>query len=226
MPASSRNSAADVVVIGAGAAGLAAADALARAGREVLVLEARDRVGGRCWTRRMSGLAVPVELGAEFIHGEAAETHRLLARAGIAAVDSVRSQRWADRGRLRAVDAFAEAQRAVRGVELERDVSFDALLSRRRLSKKTEVFARAMVQGFDAADPRRVSAASIVEEWGEGGELGASQPRPAGGYGPLLDWLAGSLVARGVRLRLQCTVRALSWRRGACKPRSSAAFFR
>ena len=215
MPASRRSSGADIVVIGAGAAGLAAADELVRAGRDVLLLEARSRVGGRCWTRRMSGLAVPVELGAEFIHGEAAETHGLLARAGVAAVDSVRSQRWADRGRLRRVDAFAEAQRAVRGASIDGDISFDALLRGRRLPGKTRIFARAMVEGFDAADPRRVSARAIAEEWGEAGALGASQPRPAGGYGPLLDWLAGSLVARGARLRLQCAVRSLSWRRGA-----------
>ena len=65
----------DVIVVGAGAAGLAAAAALAQAGRSVLVLEARERVGGRCWTRRMPGLDVPVELGAEFIHGEAQATH-------------------------------------------------------------------------------------------------------------------------------------------------------
>ena len=77
-------------MIGAGAAGLAAAHELTRAGRSVLVLEARDRVGGRCWTRRMPGLEIPVELGAEFIHGEAQVTHALLKKAGLTAVDSVR----------------------------------------------------------------------------------------------------------------------------------------
>jgi monoamine oxidase len=56
----------------------------------VLVLEARERVGGRCWTRRLPGLDIPVELGAEFIHGEAASTQAILAEAGIAAVDSTR----------------------------------------------------------------------------------------------------------------------------------------
>jgi monoamine oxidase len=55
-----------VVVVGAGLAGLAAADALLRAGRDVTVLEARDRVGGRVWSQRLANGAV-VEMGAEFI---------------------------------------------------------------------------------------------------------------------------------------------------------------
>ena len=54
------------VVIGAGLAGLAAADELRRAGAEVIVLEARDRVGGRVWSRTLDNGAV-VEMGAEFI---------------------------------------------------------------------------------------------------------------------------------------------------------------
>ena len=204
-----------MIVIGAGAAGLAAAAALVRAGRSVLILEARDRVGGRCWTRRMPGLDIPVELGAEFIHGEAASTHAFLAEAGIAVVDSTREQRYLERGRLRRMNAFAEAQRAVRRAPpLERDVSFDQLLARTRASRRTKTFARMMVQGFDAADPARVSARSILEEWGEGGSLGASQPRPQGGYGALFEWLAHSVVAHGARLRLDSPVTTLTWKRG------------
>ena len=188
---------------------------LARAGRSVVILEARDRIGGRCWTRRFPGLDVPVELGAEFMHGEAAPTHALLRRARRVAVDSVREQRSLERGRLRPVNGFVEAQRATRGATLERDVSFERFLSARSVSARTKTFARMMVEGFDAADPRRVSARSIVAEWGEGGELGHSQPRPQGGYGPLLDWLTGSLLDRGVHLRLDSPVRDLQWRRGA-----------
>jgi monoamine oxidase len=59
----------DVVVIGAGASGLAAARALQDEGFDVVVLEARDRVGGRVFTQRDAKTQYPIELGAEFIHG-------------------------------------------------------------------------------------------------------------------------------------------------------------
>ena len=204
----------DVVVIGAGAAGLAAADELSRKGARVLVLEARDRIGGRCWTRRVPGLPIPVELGAEFIHGEAKVTHALLRRAGLTAVESVRQQRALVDGALRPMNAFADAQRAVRGAHLQRDESFESFLRRRRIPAKTKTFARMMVQGFDAADPRRVSAMSIIEEW-SAGSLGSSQPRPQGGYGALLHWLGNTVVASGARLHLGTEVRHLRWKRHA-----------
>jgi monoamine oxidase len=72
---------ADAIVLGAGIAGLKAARDLHDAGLRVVVLEARDRVGGRIWTDRGWGGA-PVELGAEFVHGEVADTWVALERIG------------------------------------------------------------------------------------------------------------------------------------------------
>ena len=179
------------------------------------MLEARDRIGGRCWTRRLPGVSAPIELGAEFVHGRPDVTLRLLRESGLAAVDSVRESRYIDRGRLVPINAFAEAQRALRGARLSKDVSFATFLARRRLSERTRTFARLMVQGFDAADPALVSARSIVEEWGSGGSMGASQPRPAGGYGPLLEALAARALGAGARLNLQAIVREIRWQAGA-----------
>jgi monoamine oxidase len=158
-----------------------------------------------------------VELGAEFLHGEAKITHTLLRRAGIAAINASRSRRQFGSGRLRRVDAFAQAQRAVRGAHLEEDVSFDRFLATRRVPAKTKAYARMMVQGFDAADPARVSARSIIEEWSAGGELGKAQPRPEGGYGALMDWLAAKLISRKVNLQLGAVVRELRWKRGTVR---------
>jgi monoamine oxidase len=196
----------DVLVVGAGAAGLAAADALARAGRSVLVVEARDRIGGRCLTRRLPGVPVPVELGAEFIHGRPAATISLLRRANISAVDSTRAQRLMLDGRLQNANIFAQAQRVARNAPKGKDLSFRAFLARQRLPKLTRTLATMMVQGFDAADPALVSAREIVEEW-SGGGLGVSQPRPQGGYGPLLEFLA-----REANVQLQRLVREVRWK--------------
>ncbi|HEU4353074.1 MAG TPA: NAD(P)/FAD-dependent oxidoreductase [Burkholderiales bacterium] len=194
----------DVIVIGAGAAGLAAAAALARAGRSVLTVEARDRIGGRCDTRRLSGIAAPVELGAEFIHGRPEATLSLLTEAGIPAVDTTRTQRVLFDGKLRAVDVFAEARKPMRHAP-SNDVSFRAFLARQRLSPLTRALATMMVQGFDAADPRDASALAIVEEWSTA--LTASHMRPQGGYLPLLKTLS-------VPVQLETEVRHVRWSRG------------
>jgi monoamine oxidase len=194
----------DVIVIGAGAAGLAAASALARAGRSVITVEARDRIGGRCDTRRLAGVPAPVELGAEFIHGQPQATLSLLREAGIPAVDTTRTQRVLFGGRLRAVDVFAEARKAMRRKPAT-DVSFRKFLSNQRLSPLTHALATMMVQGFDAADPRDASAQAIVEEWGTA--LTASHMRPQGGYLPLLQ-------TTNVQVRVNTEVREVRWSRG------------
>lgn len=79
---------ADAIVIGAGAAGLAAAQSLSARSLRVMIVEARDRVGGRVLSQPFGRAAVPAELGAEFIHGPAEETMSLLRDAGTAAIDS------------------------------------------------------------------------------------------------------------------------------------------
>jgi monoamine oxidase len=207
----------DVLVLGAGAAGLAAVDELCCPRRSVLLLEGRTRIGGRVWTRRRRGLAVPLELGAEFIHGEAEPTRALL-RGGDAFID-VPAAHWMRRGgRLQPVDdVFPRIQRAMEPARaLRRDVSFSAWVTRRprAFAGLTGLFARMLVQGFDAADPERVSAASIGEGWSSGSGADAPLFRPLGGYGPLLARLARDLRRRGARLELGAAVRAVRWRRG------------
>lgn len=66
------------IIIGAGAAGLIAARDIAKAGEQVLILEARPRIGGRIYTISSSTFTRPVEAGAEFIQGDLPLTSSLL----------------------------------------------------------------------------------------------------------------------------------------------------
>ena len=209
----------DVVIMGAGAAGLAAAAELARSGRSALVLEARDRIGGRCWSLDIPGMPVPVELGAEFIHGRPPATFSLLERTGVAAIDRIGSWWHVERGRLRRTgDVMSELREALRRRRLPtKDVSFEAYLNGalRRVSAKARAFALRRVEGYDAADPARVSARSIIEEWFGEDDAGAdSHFRPLGGYARPLDALARSLAGTGVELRQQAAAAEVHWRRG------------
>lgn len=212
----------DVVVIGAGAAGLLAGAELARAGASVLLLEARDRVGGRIWTRREPGLPVPVELGAEFIHGQAAITRDLLAKAGAAVVDAEGSHLTLHEGELQPrEDFFPKLRRALAEsrVLAQQDMSFAVFLERHlagALSPDERQRAQRMAEGFDAADTTRASARAIVAEW-LGDVLGVGpQSRPRDGYAALLDALLASFERaprQGAvrRLQLGSVVREVRW---------------
>ena len=105
-------------VIGAGLAGLSAADALAREGWEVEVIEARDRVGGRTWSRRLDNGAT-IEMGAEFILAGNTEVRALAGELGLGLWD--KGMRYGDReprggiGTTKATlaEAVREADRAL-----------------------------------------------------------------------------------------------------------------
>ena len=214
-------SAYDVVVIGAGAAGLAAAVRLTEAGRSVLVLEARDRIGGRIDTRHEPGLAAPVELGAEFVHGLAPVTRKWPARGGKSVLEVPDEHHRLVNGRLAPYDAFFEdAQRAFRRnkARASHDISFADFLDvtlKDELSAGARAAARSMAEGFDAADTTRASAQSIVEEWTNESFIDSSQGRVEGGYTTLLAEMVRAVPASLCKVQLQTVVHKVAWENGS-----------
>jgi monoamine oxidase len=211
--------AADVIVVGAGAAGLGAAAELIRAGRSVLLLEARDRIGGRMWTRHEPELAVPIELGAEFIHGAAPLTHSLLAAAGCAVMRAGDSHWTFSGGKLKRRDAlFPQVIAALLRTDVltTKDLPFARFLeSHVKLPRAAKQFARTMAEGFDAVDTAKASARAIVAEW-TGDIVGnAPQGRPASGYSALLFALMAQLQSPRFVLKTSSTVRSITWSPGS-----------
>jgi monoamine oxidase len=209
----------DVAVVGAGAAGLAAARSLAARSLKVVLLEARERVGGRVWSQTIQGGAAPAELGAEFIHGPAAQTMALLREMGSIAVPAG-GDSWtcSASGELRRDDrdVIALARRAFEGAQtLAEDQSADRFLRSLEQDAATRPMAqaaRAFVEGFDAADPAVASARSIAGELRSGVDSAAA--RPPNGYRPMIEHMRAACANAGVETFLSTAVRRLSRRRG------------
>ncbi|HET7199396.1 MAG TPA: FAD-dependent oxidoreductase, partial [Burkholderiales bacterium] len=204
----------DAVVIGAGVAGLAAARALQDAGVDFIVLEARERIGGRIFTARDAELPVGVELGAEFVHGSAPELHEIVRAARLTLCD-IEGERWQSRsGALRPLgEAFWSELEAVMSRLPDRardDRSFQEFLKKRPGGKRlanARRLALQWVEGFHAADPSLISAVALAE----GGSPGDDQRerrlgRILDGYDTVPRWIARDLTDR---IRLGAVVTAV-----------------
>jgi len=206
----------DVVVVGAGAAGLAAARRLREGGLDVRVLEARDRIGGRVWTVRPEGLAVPVELGAEFLHGETPDIVKILREEQLRAVD-IAGRRWISRrGRLSLADEFWEQLDRVMArldASRKRDRSFaDALKGMRGVSATQRKIAVQYVEGFHAADTRVVSERALADGGSPRGDVRERRiGRVVEGYDRVIAALAAPVQDA---IRLGAVVSRIRWARG------------
>lgn len=161
----------DVLVLGAGVAGLACAGVLSSGGRTVHVVDARDRVGGRILTLRPDGAPLPVELGAEFVHGRPPGLLALLAEARTtpvpvqqarwrAAADGLRPAPWEEDGLDDVLDGL-DARR-------DPDRSFAAYLAEWARAhphgERAVRQAREFVEGFHAADVARIGECALAHE--------------------------------------------------------------
>jgi len=207
----------DAIVIGAGAAGLAAAADLAQAGAATLVLEARDRIGGRILTLHRKGWPLPIELGAEFIHGRAPETFRIVEEAGLLVDRLADRHAFLARGRLRErgnyFDAMSKITGRMRRRGRDRSVA-EFLEGQGRLGSGQRADFRSFVEGYHAAPLDRASEHALSTAGDGPPEPGENdQFRVVSGYDSVTDWLrkkAGKTVA----LRVGWIVDTVEWKRG------------
>lgn len=205
----------DVIVVGGGAAGMTAARELSGAGLDVVLLEARNRLGGRIFTIHDPTLAVPVELGAEFVHGTAEEVFALLGGTRILADRLPDLHWWSDRGRFRERRDFWKRINTIlaRAARTKTDVPFGEFLQKSRLTDADRKLAARFVEGYHAADLSRISAHSLADADAEQ-EGENPQFRIVTGYDSLLEILRTGCTASRTEVRTSSAVTRIAWKRG------------
>ena len=202
----------NIIVVGAGAAGLIAARELGRAGKKVTILEARDRCGGRIHPLPSAEFGYPAEGGAEFVHGEAPVTRRLLGEAGLATL-RIKGARWSvEKGVLSRDDWSDPHADQFHNVlmELKSDMTVAQFLQQHFSGQQYAELRSSIagrVEGYDAADPHRASVLALRDEWMDRGD--SPQARVAGGYHALVDFLVSECRKNGVVIRLGSAVTAI-----------------
>jgi monoamine oxidase len=216
------NASKDVIVIGAGVAGLAAARSLAEAGLSVTLVEAQHRVGGRIHT--VPGNPLPIELGAEFIHGLPLELISLVDEAGLTRFElegetgcfqeELGKDRLGPCGNQREVDQLFDQLSHFNPPEA--DLSFSEFVAQRGLSQEAATLATNYVEGFNAADANRISIFALAKQQAAEDMISGDRVfRVAEGYARVPEFLLRRFLEAGGEWVPSAAVRTISWQAGS-----------
>ena len=208
----------DILVIGGGLSGLAAAARLAEAGSAVTLIEGRDRLGGRVHTQPVAGKAPPIELGAEWI-GDEGQVHELLTRAGAHLVESNGRQvrrvtgGWQDLANLHSRSRRLVGRAArLDGEDRPLAAALAQCCSQADLAEARDHLIE-YVEGFHAADADRLSVRWLAEvERTQPAE--ASELRATEGAGLAVEVMRRALDGR-CDLRLETIATSVRWQPGS-----------
>lgn len=203
-----------IIIVGAGAAGLAAAVELTKAGKKVAILEARSRVGGRINTIQPPGFDLPIEAGAEFVHGDLPVTLRMLKEYKIP-LQATAGEMWRARdGQLTAdsweVPGFDKLFKAF--AKIKTDTSVQKFLEENFSDAKyyeMNSSIRRFVEGFDTGDISTASVLKFRDEWSSLED--ENQYRVEGGYSRLMDALSDDFKNNGGVIILSTPVNNIKW---------------
>ena len=211
-----------VIVIGAGIAGLAAARTLAEAGNRVTLIEARDRVGGRIYTLPAVDGGLPIELGAEFIHGLPPELMKLVDEAGLTRFELEGDHRCYRPGKgigpceaQPGVDQVFDQLGDLQLPPNSPDLTFHEFAVLRGFSRDVTGWATNYVENFNAADADRISVLSLAKQQAAEDAISGDRVfRVVEGYAQLPAFLERRFLKAGGELLLSTPVRSVNWQPG------------
>jgi monoamine oxidase len=213
----------DVIVVGAGISGLAAARKLAEAGLQVALIEARNRGGGRIYTVPPAAGELPVELGAEFVHGLPLELIHLIEEAGLTRFelggDTLCFRKEGGGGRLEPCAGQPEVDQLFDELGYlqapPEDLSFSEFVAQRGFSPEAVAQATNYVEGFNAADARRISIRALErQQAAEDAISGDRLFRVEEGYARVPEFLLRRFLEAGGRWVPSAPVRTITWKPG------------
>jgi monoamine oxidase len=207
----------DILILGAGISGLAAARALAERNLRVCVLEARHRVGGRILSQKVEGGGT-VELGAEFVHGRAPELWALIDEAGCKTTEREGSM-LREQPDHTLTDDPDDGALFEPLAQLETyagpDQPFATWLATSNVPNASRQALTAYVEGFNAADANHISIHSLgAQQKAEDASEGDRSWHILGGYSQLTDHLAARLTELNGDIRLNHEVLSIRWTPG------------
>jgi monoamine oxidase len=208
---------ADVCILGGGVAGLYAAEILGQAGARIILLEARDRLGGRILTEfAPDGSGIPIELGAEFIHGQPPTLLSVVRGAGLRMSPmNGRMYRVID-GKVKPADEDENRLDEVLHSlsESKSDEPFESFIRRANVDGAAAEWATSYVEGFNAADAKLIGTRALAYQQEAEEQIGGGDARRLdGGYIELVRSLAGAQKP-STRIVLNAVVSRVSWKRG------------
>jgi len=211
----------EVLVIGGGVAGLAAAKRLSQAGVFVIVLEARDRIGGRVLTTHPPDLNVAVELGAEFVHGRPPESFDLIKQGKLTAEEVSGEPFCSNEQAIGRCDFWERIEKvlAMMKKKASPQQSFDAFargLHDPDIGEEDKRAACSYVRGFHAAHPEEISVQSLIEGMVAEEKIDGDRSfRLPSGYDRLVNVLEQQRNREHSRIDLNTVVTRVGWKAGA-----------
>ena len=205
------------IVVGAGLAGLAAARRLSQFGTQVAILEARDRIGGQVHTLRSPQFPIPIELGAEFVHGRPREMWDIIRSENLTA-GSLEGDDWCSQDRVlkKCNDFWPRWEQVARHIKQGKsypDRSFNEFINDLKIDEETRQTALEFVEGFNAARSELISLQYVADSQGSDRITADSQFRVFAGLDRLVQALS-EFDRKLVEVHLGTTVREIEWKPG------------